>query len=102
MCLYPRFKAFLHMVRRIEWLSPADIYILQFFVDHEIVLTPKVVAINTEYDQSYVGKRCRTLVEHGLLERPSRGQYQITEIGREFIESGLDPDVLETNHNENG
>ena len=83
------------MVRRVEWLSPADIYILQLFVENDIMLTPKVIAVNTDYDQSYVGKRCRLLAEKGLLEQVDRGLYRITPMGKKFIESGLDADVID-------
>lgn len=83
------------IVKRVDWIAPIDIYILEFFVQHDVLLTPKVVALNIDYDQSYVGKRCRHLADHGLLEQEDRGVFSLAETGREYIESGLDAGVLD-------
>lgn len=86
---------FTHMVRTCRLDLPMDFYILHLFHQHDILLTPKVVALNTDYDQSYVGKRCRKLAEEGLLDRVDRGLFRLRDKGRRFVEGGLDASVLD-------
>lgn len=83
------------MVHRVSWMSPIDYHILEFFEDHDITASPKVIAYNIGYDQQYCSKRCRVLEEHGILKRPETGLYELTEKGRNFIFGDLDPSELE-------
>lgn len=43
----------------------------------------------------YIGHRCRLLTDLGLLEKPIRGGYQISTLGRQFLNEDLDASELE-------
>nr|WP_225308128.1 MULTISPECIES: MarR family transcriptional regulator [unclassified Haloarcula] len=58
------------------------------------------------YSQSYISKRCRKLVEHGLLEHYGNGVYGITERGERYLDGEIDtsedvPDEVES-HTDDG
>ncbi len=58
------------------------------------------------YSQGYISKRCKKLVEHGLLEHLGNGVYVITERGERYLDGEIDtsedaPDEVES-HAENG
>ncbi|QRV15786.1 MarR family transcriptional regulator [Haloterrigena salifodinae] len=84
------------MVERVPWMSPVDYEILLFFDEHPIQVTPKVIAANIDYDRQYVGKRCSTLADAGLLEPLGTGLYQLTDTGHAYLEGNLDVSELET------
>ncbi|SIS10604.1 phage repressor protein [Natronorubrum thiooxidans] len=83
------------MVERVPWMAPVDYEIMLFFDDHPILVSPRVLAANIEYDRQYVSKRCRTLSEAGLLVAVDTGLYELTETGREYLEGELDVSELE-------
>ena len=83
------------MVEHVEWMSPIDYEILIFFEKHDIRVSPKVLAINIEYDRQYTSKRCQRLTEAGILERESEGVYSLSDKGREFLKGDLDASELE-------
>lgn len=79
---------------RVEWMTRADDYILEFFEDTEIVATPHVVSANIDYSRQYVNRRIRTLSENGLLENTGNGLYRITDRGRAYLAGEVDADEL--------
>jgi len=81
------------MVERVSWFSPVDYEIFLFFEDHDILVSPKVIAVNIGYDRQYVYKRLRVLTEARLLEGED-GIYELTDRGREFLAGDLDEDDL--------
>ncbi|ELY84006.1 phage PhiH1 repressor-like protein [Natrinema altunense JCM 12890] len=44
------------------------------------------------------GQRCRTLADHGLLERKSDGYYSLTELGARDLDEDIDAGELDTDH----
>jgi Mn-dependent DtxR family transcriptional regulator len=84
------------MVERVPWMAPVDYEIMLFFDEHAILVSPRVLAANIEYDRQYVSKRCRTLSEAGLLEVVDTGLYRLTETGHTYLEGDLDVSELET------
>lgn len=80
---------------RVEWMTRADDYILEFFEEADIVATPHVVSANIDYSRQYVNRRIRKLSENGLLEKSGDGLYRITERGRDYLAGDLEADVLE-------
>ena len=42
------------------------------------------------YSQSYISKRCKELVNHGLLQDLGNGVYIITDRGEEYLEGEVD------------
>ncbi|ELZ08694.1 phage PhiH1 repressor protein [Natrinema thermotolerans DSM 11552] len=84
------------MVERVSWMAPVDYEILLFFDEHPIQVTPKVIAANIDYDRQYVGKRCSTLADTGLLKSAGTGLYQLTDTGYAYLAGELDISELET------
>ncbi len=83
------------MVERVDWMSPIDYFILDFYEEHDIQASPKVVAANIDYERVYTSKRLKELVSEGLLQQGENGLYSLTDRGRAFIEGELDADDLE-------
>ena len=84
------------MVEHVDWLAPVDYAILEFFEEYDIMASPKVIAVNVEYDRRYIGKQCRTLAQLGLLGQDSEtGLYELTSSGRAFVEGELDAEELQ-------
>ncbi|OYR80865.1 phage repressor protein [Halorubrum ezzemoulense] len=83
------------MVERVSWFSPIDYEILEFFEDHDILASPKVIGVNIDYDRQYTSKRCRVLLDEGLLDQAQSGIYKLSDRGRSFLAGEVDPDTLE-------
>lgn len=83
------------MVERVPWMSPIDYEILLFFEEHDILVSPKVLGANIEYDRQYTGKRCRALQKADLLKRHDNGLYGLATRGRRFLKGEIDPSELE-------
>lgn len=89
------------MHRRIEWMVPADESILRYMnvaVDvtgNAAIQTPMTIALNTGYSNRHVANRCRTLADHGLLERiDNEAYYRITDTGKDLLNGGVSPENL--------
>lgn len=88
------------MYRDVEWLAPADRYLLEFMsLRHPrsgeyIELTPKVIGRNTTVSRKHSGARCRVLADKGLVEKTDRGVYRLTSLGQEFVDGDLTIDDL--------
>ncbi|MFC4246675.1 MarR family transcriptional regulator [Natribaculum luteum] len=83
------------MVERVPWMAPVDYEIMLFFDEHPILVSPKVLAADIEYDRHYVSKRCKILTEAGLLTKVETGLYELTETGQTYLEGDLDVSELE-------
>lgn len=57
-------------------------------------LSPGCIAENIDYNNDYVGTRCRKLVNAGLLEKDGQ-YYSISEKGLAYLAGELDVDDLE-------
>lgn len=75
------------------WLpTDDDESILAIMTTANIVITPKVLAFETDIKYSRIRHRLRELTEHGYIERPPEapddvsrnGVYQITDLGRQY------------------
>lgn len=84
------------MVERVRWMSPIDYEILLFFEEHDIFVSPKVLGANIDYDRQYTSKRCRKLMDEGILQKDESGLYTLTEKGRRFLAGDLDASELES------
>lgn len=47
------------------------------------------------FSDQYIGRRCRKLAEHGLLQNLRNGVYAITEDGERYLEGEFDAAELE-------
>lgn len=77
------------MRKRGEWMKPVDDLILELLKD-EGQYPPKLIGDKIDKHPKYVGRRCRTLRDYGLLRNLGRGLYQITEDGELYLEGVLD------------
>ena len=76
-------------------MTQGDDRILETLADSNLILSPAVIAINTEYTRNYINKRVAVLLENGLIERVQDGYYRITEKGQKYLAGELDADDLE-------
>lgn len=81
------------MVERIGWMSPVHYEILGFFDTHDIWISAFPLAMNIDYDGSYVTNQLEKLRQAGLVEKQGRA-YRLTDRGRAFLAGDLDADDL--------
>lgn len=82
------------MRKRAEWMTRADDEILEY-LDSQGAGTPKAIADEIDRNNDYIGVRCRKLASYGLVEKPSRGFYVITNEGEAYLEGELDAGTLQ-------
>lgn len=82
---------------RISWMTRADDAILELLQESGIAANPSTIAYNIDYDRSYVSRRCRTLSEHGLIDRvdAEKAMYQIKELGTRYLDGDVEKSELE-------
>lgn len=69
-----------------RWMRPADEAILRF-LSRERAEYPAIIANRTGMHTPYVERRCRALVDHGLIEPVSQEVvYRITARGRSHLD----------------
>ena len=73
---------------------PTDDRILEV-LESGFRFTPAVIAENIDKSRTHVSRRLSDLTENGLVEKPKRGYYEITERGRDYLAGDLDADELE-------
>lgn len=79
---------------RADWMVYADDPILEAMRDLR-ASSPQEVATETDYSREHVNRRMRNLYKYGLLDRPSRGLYRITDEAEEYLDENLDASTLE-------
>jgi predicted transcriptional regulator len=89
------------MVERVAWMSPVDYHILEFFEQHDIQASPKVVSSNIDYDRVYTGKRLKALKSAELLTQAENDLYELSDRGREFLVGKINADELDAPADEN-
>ena len=80
-----------------------DDAILELLDESDMVLTPKVMAFQIDYDYTYLRQRLGVLKEHGLIDHPAdapsgvsrTGVYAITPLGRRFLNGDVTRDEME-------
>lgn len=80
---------------RVDWMTRADDYILEFLGHNDIIASPRVISANIDYSHQYVNERMKPLRENGLVKNTGDGLYKITDKGREYLAGDLDADDLE-------
>lgn len=76
-------------------MTQGDDRILETLESSELVLSPRVIAENTDYTGNYINKRMKKLRENGLVNRVDDGLYEITEKGRAYLSGEVESDDLE-------
>lgn len=88
------------MWRQVDWMTAGDDLILTVLgtpfdpLNRTLKLSPGCIAINIDYNNDYVGTRCRKLVKAELLEKDGQ-YYTITEKGERYLAGELGRDDLE-------
>lgn len=79
------------MRRSGEWMVLVDERILEFIREHDSG-APKEMADSgyVRYSRQYISRRCKELVEHGLLQHLGNGVYVITEEGEAYLDETYD------------
>lgn len=77
-----------------EWMLPIDDAILGLFHSKELILTPAIIAYNIDYSREEVNRRLSELENRGFVTKVERGKYQITELGRQYIEGTISDGAL--------
>lgn len=72
-----------------EWMLPIDDAILSLFHTTDLVLTPSIMAYNIEYSRDEVNRRLVELEQRGFVEKVERGKYQITALGKQYVEGEI-------------
>lgn len=75
------------------WMVPLDDEVLELFHTTNLVLTPSIIAHNTDHSREAVNRRLTRLTEAALVERVERGKYRLTTLGDEYLEGRVDPDA---------
>lgn len=89
------------MRKHADWMAHADERVLEYLDEHgnaqpaEIAAGLAEVGDDLDYNSKYVGRRCRTLDDFGLLDRTGRGVYGLTEAGRRYLTGEYDAGDLE-------
>lgn len=80
-----------------ESITQADERVLEFLRDKGIVASPGVISANIGYNQNYISRRCRKLIDIGVLQRADATNYRITRLGERFLDGEIDKSDLEDN-----
>ncbi|NLV07516.1 MarR family transcriptional regulator [Haloarcula rubripromontorii] len=67
-----------------EWLTDTDKDVLRV-LGTELVLSPSIIAENTDHSRVSISRRLNTLQAGGLVEKVDRGKYRITYDGFEIV-----------------
>ncbi|ELY97918.1 helix-turn-helix domain-containing protein [Natrialba asiatica] len=76
-------------------MTQADDRILETLSDSSLILSPRVLAVNTDYSRHYLSTRLGKLRDAELVDRIDEGLYQITDRGRAYLAGELDAEELE-------
>jgi len=76
-------------------MTLADDRILETLAESELILSPRVLAVNTDYTRQYISERLALLLDSGLVVKYDEGLYEITERGRAYLAGDLDAEDLE-------
>ena len=80
---------------RDPWMTRADDRILETLADSGLILSPRILSVNTDYSRHYLSTRLGKLHEAALVDRIDEGLYQITDQGWAYLEGDLNDDDIE-------
>lgn len=76
-------------------MNPSDDVILEILSDADLILSPAVIAINSDYSRHEVNRRLSNLADVGLVTRVKRGYYEISDQGEAYLAGELDATELD-------
>lgn len=80
---------------RVDWMTQADDRLLETLGDSGLTLSPRILAVNTEYSRHYVSRRLSKLKAAELIEKVDEGLYHITDKGGDYLSGDLKAEDLE-------
>lgn len=75
-------------------MTQGDERILEFLSEKEIVASAGVIAANIDYTSEYISRRCRKLVDAGLMQRVDPTNYRITDLGERYLDGEIGADEI--------
>ncbi len=87
--------------RLANWMTPSDRDILEILANEggrrELVLTPRLIAENTDWARDTIREHVVVLRDHNLIEYhdESAGIYQLSDRGRAYLAGNLDVSELD-------
>lgn len=76
-------------------MTRADDRILETLDESGLILSPHVLAVNTDYTRQHITNRLSELVDAGLIDKVDTGLYRVTEQGTAYLAGELDAEDLE-------
>ena len=89
------------MRRHADWMTQTDERVLEYLRENgnfpPSAIRDGLVEISEDidYHQSHIGRRCRALDDHGLVENVGGGTYSITDLGKRYLDGEFDAGSLE-------
>ncbi|WP_323172980.1 MarR family transcriptional regulator [Natrialba sp. PRR66] len=74
-------------------MTQADDRILETLSDSGLILSPRVLAVNTDYSRHYLSTQLGKLRDAELVDRVDEGLYRITDHGRAYLAGELDTEI---------
>lgn len=78
-----------------QWMSIVDERILEFLSENGARQPSQIAAEladnGMEYNPKYVGRRCRILADHGLIDNFGNGIYATSERGKQYLDGEVRP-----------
>ncbi|MFB6185513.1 MAG: MarR family transcriptional regulator [Halobacteriaceae archaeon] len=75
-------------------MTQADDRLLETLEESGLILSPRILSVNTDYSRHYVSERLAKLLNAKLVEKKGDGLYQITKFGQEYLSGDLDVEDL--------
>lgn len=79
---------------RATWMVRADDPILELLRDLH-ASSPDEIASQLDYSKEHVNRRLIEMYNRGMLDRPSRGLYRITEQAEKYLNEELDASTID-------
>ncbi|WP_436934102.1 MarR family transcriptional regulator [Halovenus marina] len=76
-------------------MTQADDRLLESLEGSNMVLSPRILAVNTDYSRHYVSERLAILLDAQLVEKEDEGLYRITERGKGYLSGEVEAKTLE-------
>ncbi|WP_459192082.1 MarR family transcriptional regulator [Halosimplex sp. J119] len=76
-------------------MTQADDRLLETLEDSDLMLSPRILAVNTDYSRHYVSERLSILLQAELVKRVDDGLYTITTKGEQYLGGDLTAEELE-------
>jgi len=74
-----------------DWMVLADDRILEYIREKDAAGSTEMAESDyVRYSQSYISRRSKELVEHGLLREVGSGAYMLTDRGERYLDGEID------------